>query len=257
MVELMGGKLTASSKIGEGSTFTVMLPHSYFEQPLIPNNKLSKRSISLVNFNEFSERVLTKQLNLWQADVNLVKDKRLKQQLYINQDNTRLVNNNDMEKLDLGVEKTFVDNYQYLFESVFEVDDHVLKEVPKLNKPILDKGHGEKLLLVEDSLPNQLVAKTLLENANYNIDIASNGIEAIELVEKNNYALVLMDLSMPKMDGAQACKVIRAKGEKYTSLPIWAMTANVGKGDIQHCLDAGMNDFIEKPINRKLRASNK
>jgi DNA-binding response OmpR family regulator len=60
-----------------------------------------------------------------------------------------------------------------------------------------------------------------------------------------------MDLSMPKMDGAQACKKIRAAGGALASLPIWAMTANVSKQDIQHCMNAGMNDFIEKPINKK------
>jgi len=62
----------------------------------------------------------------------------------------------------------------------------------------------------------------------------------------------LMDLSMPVMDGAQACRIIRGKLSDMAELPIWAMTANVTKDDIRHCYDAGMNEFIEKPINRTL-----
>jgi len=251
LVELMGGKLSVSSKIGQGSTFKFSLPHSYFNQPLIAPENIVKRIVSLVNYDTFCERVLMKQLKLWHCEVNLIKDNRLKQQLHIHDIGEPFTNNKvkNMERISSNVDRLFVENYPCLLEKMFgkTVVQHLSDDI----KLSLDKGNGEKILLVEDSLPNQLVAKTLLENANYNVDVASNGIEAIERVENNSYVLVLMDLSMPRMNGAQACKIIREKGGNFSSLPIWAMTANVAKRDIQHCLDVGMDDFIEKPINRK------
>ena len=148
------------------------------------------------------------------------------------------------------MERPAVENYQNLLDRIFGKNtDH---KVSPHKKELIARGNGESILVVEDSLPNQLVAKTLLENFNYKVDIASDGIEAIKQVENNIYALVLMDLSMPRMDGAQACKIIRSKGGRFTLLPIWAMTANIANSDIQHCKDAGMDDFVEKPINRKI-----
>jgi len=252
LVELMGGKLSVSSKVGQGSIFKFSLPHRYFQEPLVTPEHLIKRCVSLVNYDSFCEKVLIKQLKLWQCEVSLVKDNRLKQQLHIHDVGEPFANNKvkDMEKMISNVDRLFVENYPCLLEKMF--GKSAVQNVSHDSKQSLDKGHGEKILLVEDSLPNQLVAKTLLENSNYTVDVASNGIEAIERVDSNAYVLVLMDLSMPRMDGAQACKIIRSKENKVNPLPIWAMTANVTKRDIQHCLDAGMDDFIEKPINRKV-----
>jgi len=246
LVELMGGKLSVTSKLNEGSTFNFCLPHRYFNQALISPEYLVKRSVTLVNYDDFCEKVLMKQLLLWQCEVNLIKDNRLKPQLYIHKDDHTQIST---ESLDTGADLLYVDNYHCLFETMFGKPKAT--KITNDRAQVLHQGSGENILLVEDSLPNQLVAKTILENANYNVDVASNGLEAIELVENNIYALVLMDLSMPKMDGAQACKVIRDKGGRFSLLPIWAMTANVAKRDIEHCVHAGMGDFIEKPINRK------
>jgi len=256
LVDLMGGELSVSSQVGQGSSFKFTLPHSYFSQPLLAPEKLVKRNITLVNYDAFCEKVLMKQLKLWRCEVNLVKDNRLKQQFYIHEKGenfsqyTTEINAHQMESINSSVDKLFVENYHGLLERIF--GKKTIETASRVDKQSFKIGDGEKILVVEDSLPNQLVVKTLLENANYNVDVASNGIEAIERVESNIYALVLMDLSMPKMDGAQACKIIRSKGDSFSTLPIWAMTANVGKRDIQHCLDAGMDDFIEKPINKKV-----
>ncbi len=109
-------------------------------------------------------------------------------------------------------------------------------------------AHAHTLLLVEDNEINQMVATELLEIAGYIVDIANNGQEAIEKIEQGNYALVLMDIQMPVMDGLSATKIIR-KNKKYATLPIIAMSAHAMSGDKGKSILAGMNDHLTKPIN--------
>ncbi len=106
---------------------------------------------------------------------------------------------------------------------------------------------GSKILLVEDDEVNQEVAIGLLEEAGLVVDVANNGIIAIEKVKNNDYALVLMDMQMPEMDGVNATVEIR-RDPRYQSLPIVAMTANVMEVDRDKCFAAGMNDHLAKPI---------
>lgn len=113
------------------------------------------------------------------------------------------------------------------------------------------------ILLVEDNRVNQQVAIGILKRIGYQVDIAINGLEALECLKDSNekpYALVLMDCQMPEMDGYEATKIIRANSEKHynENIPIVAMTANTMKGDREKCLAAGMNDYLSKPINPKL-----
>jgi signal transduction histidine kinase/CheY-like chemotaxis protein/ABC-type amino acid transport substrate-binding protein len=107
---------------------------------------------------------------------------------------------------------------------------------------------GSLILLAEDNEVNQLVAKKLLTNAGFEVEIANNGREAFEKVQTRRYALVLMDIQMPEMDGLTATRAIRAL-PGYETLPIVAMTAHAMSGDRDLSLAAGMNDHITKPIN--------
>jgi signal transduction histidine kinase/CheY-like chemotaxis protein len=107
---------------------------------------------------------------------------------------------------------------------------------------------GSLILLAEDNEVNQLVAMKLLKNAGFEVDIASNGREAFDKVQSRDYALVLMDIQMPEMDGLTATRAIRAL-PGYESLPIVAMTAHAMSGDRDLSIAAGMNDHITKPIN--------
>jgi PAS domain S-box-containing protein len=110
---------------------------------------------------------------------------------------------------------------------------------------------GRRLLLVEDNEFNQQVATELLVKAGAQVDVAADGRRALDALELHTYALVLMDMQMPVMDGVTATRAIRAD-PRFVTLPVIAMTANALPEERQACLDAGMNDFLTKPITPDL-----
>lgn len=109
-------------------------------------------------------------------------------------------------------------------------------------------GIVPEILLVEDNAVNQKVVLAILSKRGFRVDVANNGLEALEKLEKKQYQLVLMDLQMPYMDGIEATKKIREDQSK-AQLPIVAMTAHAMNGDREKCLEAGMNEYVSKPIN--------
>ena len=148
--------------------------------------------------------------------------------------------------------------YSLLYNSIMQAiqNDKIVidpdvrqKEKKKEVHPQTIQGH---ILLVEDNEINQQVAVELLEGFGYTSEVASNGIEAIEMVKKSGnpskYHIVLMDLQMPVMGGIKATEKIR-KLPEYQQLPIIAMTADAMVGVREDCMEAGMTDFITKPIN--------
>lgn len=106
---------------------------------------------------------------------------------------------------------------------------------------------GASILLVEDNVVNKELAVKLLTNAGFRVEVAENGRESIEMLDKRTYDIVLMDMQMPVMDGITATREIR-KDPRFKDLPIIAMTANVMDDDIEACSKAGMWDHIGKPI---------
>jgi PAS domain S-box-containing protein len=106
------------------------------------------------------------------------------------------------------------------------------------------------ILLAEDNPTNQIVAKTILIQLGYSIDIVENGLEAIKAVDMRDYDIILMDVQMPVLDGIEATKRIRSK-ETNKKNTIIAMTANVMQGDRELCLKNGMDDYIGKPFKKK------
>jgi signal transduction histidine kinase/ActR/RegA family two-component response regulator len=113
---------------------------------------------------------------------------------------------------------------------------------------LLDEYAGTRILLAEDEPINQEVSRGLLEDAGLVVDLAEDGLQALELAKQNTYALILMDMQMPHMNGVEATMAIRAL-PNYAHTPILAMTANAFDEDRQVCIDAGMNDHIAKPVD--------
>ncbi|TXY25470.1 response regulator [Vibrio mimicus] len=120
-------------------------------------------------------------------------------------------------------------------------------KITYLQKSTIAKNYH--ILVVEDTKTNQMVIQLLLNKMGYDVTIAENGLEAIELLEKSNaFDLVLMDISMPIMDGIMATRKIRSQD---IDIPIIALTAHTAGSDKQNCIDAGMNDIVLKPIRGK------
>ncbi len=119
---------------------------------------------------------------------------------------------------------------------------------PVLSPPTENVQRNEHILLVEDNHINQLIAEELLKSVGYTIDIANNGQEALDMLEKGTYDMVLMDIQMPVLDGLSATKRIR-ENERFKDLPVVAMSAHAMTGDKEISLAHGMNDHITKPIS--------
>ncbi len=134
-------------------------------------------------------------------------------------------------------DKPHIDNYESLGNNETTTELRHLK--------------GLNVLLVEDNKINQLVASEILKEIGIKVTIASTGVMALKFLEKNKFDIVLMDIQMPEMDGYTATGEIRNR-LKLKDLPIIAMTAHAMIGDMEKCINAGMNDYIPKPIDHAL-----
>jgi len=140
-----------------------------------------------------------------------------------------------------------------LFDAIVEsqgVRVHTLRR--GLDAPLEREFEGARALLAEDNEVNQMVAIELLGRLGIELDVAGNGREAITMAQAapTKYNAILMDMQMPELDGLEATRALRAD-PRFARLPIIAMTANAMKADLDACLDAGMNDHVTKPIDRK------
>jgi len=105
-----------------------------------------------------------------------------------------------------------------------------------------------RILLAEDNVVNQKVMQQFLKRLGYRIDIVANGLEVLEALQRNPYDVILMDVQMPEMDGLEATRKIISTYEAHQQPYIMAITANATQKDRQQCIDAGMDDYLSKPV---------
>jgi two-component system sensor histidine kinase/response regulator len=155
---------------------------------------------------------------------------------------------------DCGISDVLVKPFtaSILFDSTMRALHHYVGNERRLESkvPVMDSLTsiaGARLLLVEDNELNQEVALEILRQARFVVDLAANGQIALVRLQDHQYDLVLMDMQMPVMDGLEATRRIRQM-PAFDKLPIVAMTANAQESDRNNCMEAGMNDFVSKPI---------
>ena len=279
IVELMGGEIKVQSQPNQGSRFDVFvyLPNDIPTEPLAAVNG-SKRSLLIIDNNTHSGlaiKSIAERLQ-WQADI--LAD--------LNERSQIVASHYDFILLDADFATDDYSVYlpanvpKVLLQTPWQENDPMLGSTidfaATLTKPIDEQTLlsltlsstskntlieeksllAYRILLVEDNTINQLVGVKLLESLGAEVDVAENGHVALSLLQQVGvyYDLVLMDLQMPIMDGLETTRQLRLI-EQFADLPVIAMTANVMATDREACFDAGMNDFMSKPIRlQELRA---
>ena len=138
------------------------------------------------------------------------------------------------------------------WEAKGEEDESVREKIMTQYSVLEEMKHSVRILLAEDNPVNQKLAKIMLTKGGYQVEVANNGKETVEkyTASPKDFDLIFMDVQMPEMDGLEATKAIRQGG--FDTIPIVAMTAHAMKGDRKKCLEAGMDDYITKPIKREV-----
>lgn len=290
LVILMNGDITLESLPESGSTFCIRLPlvnSEFFDnQPIalsIPNTFEKRNQIALVACSKsILSTAIKKQLTYFGlptydiADISAISDKAYNQ-AYIFSDAdehsfsiskiheladrsiksqaTYFIGISENPTSDLAKKTLFKGFTQILDHPVLPSQLHDLifgTQTPKIQSAPQETQLYTTILLVEDGETNRAVATALLESIGVATDIAENGVEALKKVEEKSYPLILMDLSMPIMDGLEATSHIRAGKSPNKEAPIIALTANAFAENRSVCLASGMDDYISKPIDSRI-----
>jgi signal transduction histidine kinase/CheY-like chemotaxis protein/HPt (histidine-containing phosphotransfer) domain-containing protein len=284
LISTMEGKLSIKSELGKGSHFEVSLPlkSTDADTKLIYPAELSNKKVLIAfnnlhilhhvaavlhhwhiqsiskatNFNEcknlltefdnydliiFDYRINASHNSLLSLVGNTQKNYQI---ITYWQEGTSIINEQNHQMLTLPVKQS------ELFDAIVQKpNSHLINNLVKNILPTKIQFVDAQILLTEDNLVNQEVAKELLLLFGCKVTIANNGVEAVDLVQKIDFDLVLMDIQMPVMDGITAVKKIRQFNlEKFKTLPIIALTAHSLQGDRDKSIEAGMDDHITKPI---------
>jgi PAS domain S-box-containing protein len=286
LVEMMGGKLEVQSKLDKGTNFVFALnfPVAVFTHPPV---SLSQLSVLVTSASGLNAEIIQNYLKSWHIQPTVIKFGREAlvflhnkqfdlvvfdlETLEINQaeilhyftDDPQLANTSVIFLTPFNYQKMAIQspNVKYLYKPVRQsqlfnaintlVQGKTVLEISleSATPSKLTPSSNRRFLLVEDNMVNQkLVLMQLNKLGYYNFEVANNGLEAVDKTATQNYDLILMDCQMPLLDGYEATRQIRGNG---TFTPIIAMTANAMKGDMERCLNAGMDGYLTKPLMLK------
>ena len=279
LVELMGGKLEVSSQAGKGTEFYFTLTLAKCEP--IDDELLIPETEKIVYFEscEVSREIMKKIVNpsngnYLETKCNLDNIKNLQPGL-----TTLLVNLNDIDTEKIKILRKQLDQFEEPPRVIavsstknplsmsksqsLGAEQHIVKPFSHLTLKRLIIGNGPrkkkvvtnveldvqlKILMVEDNPVNQKLQKKILEKMGHKVDIAEDGLKGVEMGVDPKYDIIFMDMQLPEMNGVEVTVELRKKG---VSIPIIALTANAYESDKTKCIEAGMDDFLTKPVNLK------
>ena len=285
LARLMKGDISVKSTFGEGSTFTISIPFKIEHPSENSNSGFSGFNVLVIERSELLRQVLQKYIieangncitTSPQSASNIASDAELNFNIiFVSPYNTSKTTLDAIQNIQVrsnariigmyipGEKKTTLKQlagYESYLTKPIRRDEFIAKALSsgaqknRITKKlqVSEKSVGARILLVEDNLVNQKVAKRFLNRMEVLVDLAENGSQALEMFNKTSYDLVLMDCQMPVMDGYTATRHIREIEESNSvskPIPVIALTADVMTGVREVCLQAGMNDYITKPIS--------
>jgi CheY-like chemotaxis protein len=291
LVKLMDGKIKVESKYGEGSSFTFTMRTEAGTKLLQSTDEpynmmgLEGKKVLIVDDNQTNLNILKTQLEQWALEPILASSAMQALEILTDQKNIELVvTDMEMPEMD-GVGLASADPLPVIMLS--SICDETRKKFPGLFKSILTKPAKQyhlyksiitelrnqrevqeprekavqllddnfsrqfplNVLVAEDNTINQKIIERILSKLGYQADIAQTGVEVLSMMDTKNYNIILMDVQMPEMDGIEATQALR---KQNISQPyIIAMTANAMPEDKEICINAGMNDYLAKPMKVK------
>ncbi len=281
LVELMDGEIHVESEYGMGSEFSISIPQKVVDP--LPSVVIKEKDASVAGLiaNAFVEEQLQTDVQRLEGiyhnvrseeELELMDTAALTHFFVDNQLFTERVQKFVEEHGDLKcvLVEEFSDSVSYDFPNlvvvkkplyVMNIAQILNNEDPRMNAFSQAEDNFDfiapdaRILIVDDNKVNLTVAEGLLEPMQMNIDTATGGKQAIELITENSYDLILMDHMMPEIDGVETTRLIRRFHPDYNEVPILALTANVVEGTKKMFLDEGMNDIIAKPIEMRIMIS--